>query len=88
MYDNSYYDATYSIGLQRAMWQKNWHNQKLLLGYQLGVIYGYDKRMMTWAGELKILPAVLPYLEYQYKVFGAQLRYFGSGMSVGFFVNW
>ncbi len=86
-FENSYYNQTYSVGIQRTIWQHDIGQRgACAIGYRAGIMYGYDRRLSTLAGVFKYLPFTLPYFDLQFGHVGAEFQYFWSGASMGFFV--
>jgi len=87
-FKNSYNDLTISAGIQRSWCEcpirKNFD---FILGYRLGLIYGYDERMDKTAGRMKVFPYILPFADLQYKKVGIEFQTFIYVVTASFYFN-
>jgi hypothetical protein len=86
-FTNTYSRQSVAAGLER-MWvtqQINTHTT-LSLGYRLGLMYGYDKRLMRLAGQTPILPFAQLLADFSYRRVGLEISYTGIVISAGFYI--
>ena len=53
---NSYYDRAYTAGIERLWFRDGVGPFQYALGYRIGLVTGYDYRLMDLANETPILP--------------------------------
>ena len=85
---NSFSDRAFVAGIQRNLYTyKISQNASTDVGYRLGIISGYDKRMADIAEYLPVLPFPELYVDYAYKNFGAEISYVGVVLTTKFFIR-
>jgi hypothetical protein len=85
---NSFGKRAYSIGLQRTV--AHWSSRTVSpgLGYRVGLITGYDRRLFPLAGKTPVLPLLQPLVTLDADRLGLELSYVGVIMSGGVNVRW
>ncbi len=87
-FKNSYYDWTYTAGLQRDTYKKIWSPQnELVVGYRAGAMIGYDNRLCHFCGDIPAVPYVIPYMAWQYKNIGVESQFAYILSTVAFYYN-
>ena len=85
-FKNSFYHQTYAAGVQRSIYTHKITNRfDFNLGYRAGFIYGYDGRMSELFEKIKVMPGILPYLNFQSKKMGIELQYMITAFTAGFY---
>lgn len=84
---NSYHDRAYAAGIEREWFTHEIStNVEGRLGYRLGLITGYDARMIWFANDLPALPfAQIIYDMTWHKHFGLEVSYGGIIVSASLF---
>jgi hypothetical protein len=89
-FTNSFNDQTYVVGIERDPYtHKSVSHPSLTyaFGYRLGLVYGYDGRLMKLAAKTPILPFPQLFSALSYKHFGWEVTYTGVIVSTGFFIR-
>lgn len=85
---NSFSDRAFVVGVQRNVYTNQLsQNNQVNVGYRLGLISGYDQRMLDIAKYLPVLPIPELYIDYAYRNFGAELSYIGMVFTAKFFIR-
>ncbi len=85
---NSFYDRGYAVGIQR-MWDTEQlsDNFKNSVGYRLGLVSGYDERMVPIAAKTPVLPFPQIIDDITWKHVGIELSWCVDTVSAGFVVT-
>ncbi len=85
---NSFYDRGYAVGVQR-MWDTEQlsDNFKNSVGYRLGLVTGYDERLMPIAGKTPVLPFPQIIDDLTWKNVGIEFSWCFDTVSAGFVVT-
>jgi hypothetical protein len=66
---NSFDDRAFGFGISRDYYQKHLSkNTEMDLGYQLGIVTGYDERMTPFAKYTPVLPVIIPSINFRYRL--------------------
>lgn len=84
---NTFGNRSYSAGLQGLLVRWNPGSVSLGLGYRIGILTGYDERLMPLAGKTPVLPLVQPRVAVDAKRVGWEFSYSGVVASGGFSVR-
>ena len=83
---NSFDDWTIGVGLQRFFYRYDLAPKtRIKAGYRVGILYGYDQRLIGFAKRFKTVPFLLPFVEVQYHKVGLELTYFIRGVAAGMY---
>lgn len=86
-FNNTYGRQSVAGGLERAWVSKQLNSHThISLGYRLGLIYGYDKRLMPLAGQTPIIPFAQIIADMSYRRVGVEISYTGIVISAGFYL--
>jgi len=86
---NSFNDRCYVFGLHRSIYRYgNKNGFSTDLGYNLGVVKGYDSRMVSVADDLKYLPFLQVTYDISWKMLGIQMSYVGTVLTAGFYIEY
>ncbi|MGY3802742.1 hypothetical protein ACWNT8_01555 [Pigmentibacter ruber] len=86
---NSFHDRCYVFALHRSLYRTGDKNGfSTDLGYNLGVVKGYDGRLISIADELKYLPFFQVTYDISWKMLGLQLSYVGTVLTAGFYIEY
>jgi hypothetical protein len=88
-FTNSFNDQTYVAGIERDLHTHQFvshPNVTYVVGYRLGLVYGYDGRLMKLAAKTPILPFPQLVSAISYKHFGWEITYTVAVVSTGFFI--
>lgn len=86
---NSFYDRCYVFGLHRSIYRTGKKDGfSTDLGYNLGVVKGYDSRLVSFADDLPFLPFLQITFDISWKMLGIQLSHVGSVLTAGFYVEY
>lgn len=85
---NSFYDRGYAAGIER-MWDTEQlsDNFKNSVGYRLGLVSGYDQRLMALAAKTPVLPFPQVIDDITWKHVGVELSWCVDTVSAGFVVT-
>lgn len=72
---NSYRRRGYAAGLQRTVLSKGDASLGASLGYRLGIVTGYDGRLMKFARNKPVLPLIQPFFVLDVAHFGVEASY-------------
>ncbi|WGL61040.1 hypothetical protein QEJ31_05455 [Pigmentibacter sp. JX0631] len=86
---NSFNDRCYVFALHRSIYRTGDKNGfSTDLGYNLGVVKGYDSRLVSIADDLKYLPFFQVTYDISWKMLGLQLSYVGTVLTAGFYIEY
>ena len=86
---NSFHDRCYVFALHRSIYRSgNKNGFSTDLGYNLGVVKGYDSRLVSVADDLKYLPFFQVTYDISWKMLGLQLSYVGTVLTAGFYIEY
>ena len=84
---NSFSERAFVSGVQRNVYMHRFSNTTVFdVGYRLGVISGYDKRMSSFADYSPLVPLVEAYIDFSYNNLGIEVSYIGVVVTAKFFV--
>ena len=84
---NSFSERAFVSGVQRNVYMHRFSNTTVFdVGYRLGVISGYDKRMSSFADYSPVVPLVEAYIDFSYNNLGIEVSYIGVVVTAKFFV--
>jgi hypothetical protein len=85
---NSWHDRSYAVGVERSVHQGQLgENGAYSLGYRLGAINGYDRRLIKGAGATPVIPFLQVVANGSWKRVGVQASYCWLVVTGGFFVR-
>lgn len=83
---NSYGDRSVAAGIQRSFTSPKEGTLTTALGYRVGLVSGYDERLVGIARKVPVLPFVQLVGTMDHGKLGIELAY--SGLAVSILVNW
>ena len=85
---NSFSDRAFGCGVSRDYYQKHLSkNSEIDLGYKLGIVTGYDVRMMPLAKYTPVLPVIMPSLDFRYRRANVELSWVLDVVTLNFSIN-
>lgn len=81
---NSFHDDMYALSIQRNIYKKYFTNSGIVgatLGYRVGLVHGYDSRLIALARYTPVLPFASFLVNLEYGFFGAELAWTGIVLS-------
>ncbi len=86
---NSFNDRCYVAAVHRSIYRTGTKDGfSTDLGYNLGVVKGYDSRLISIANDVKYLPFLQVTYDISWKMLGLQLSYVGTVLTAGFFIEY
>ncbi len=84
---NSFNQRCYVFGVHRTLFYSGDSSGfSTDFGYNLGVVHGYDGRLVSIAEQIRFFPFLQVTYDIAWKWFGIQFSYVGVVLSVGFFM--
>ena len=84
---NSFNQRCYVLGVHRSLLHAgDTSGYSTDFGYNLGVVHGYDARLISIADKVAYLPFVQLTYDMSWRWFGIQFSYVGVVLSAGFFI--
>ncbi len=86
---NSFHDRCYVAAIHRSVYRTgSKEGFSTDLGYNLGVVKGYDSRLVSIADDVKYLPFLQVTYDISWKMLGLQLSYVGTVLTAGLHIEY